>query len=421
MKGVQSSVFHTLLPTEVITKIFEYLSPREILIASLACKLFHEIASDNLLWKNLCLRENILWDSPSSWKEVFRECRFSKAKKEFMQIVRAKPNLQPIDPKAYDFKLNGKQGIAILESGKRVYQNFSKNSSISDSMGSRVRRTQALFDGHWLVQSSRDDVDECDLETGKVKRNFNLPKSYIQKIVGFQNFFTFDHFSRGLHLWDIRNQGNAPCLTIPLSDCHRRPQIINSEQILVTYDEASKIHVIDLRNISSVQTIAPPDHNARIQKYVKVASFVHERGQLIVSYNSGMLAEYSLSRHEFTSTALKTEWTEAILSVLNCDIYDCDIYDYDIDGKIDFEKLDSALEPADSSYDSLKVCDSIIVGEKHTRYESDWTSSGLNFIHRYSFKVLGSLRFERNSAAWDYQERRFAHKTDRNKLQIWDF
>jgi len=318
-----------------------------------------------------------------------------------MQIVKAKPNLQPIDQNAYDLKLNGKEGIAVLGRGERLYTDFSKMASVKGLIDGQ--RTQALFDGHWLVHSARDFIDECDLETGKVKRNFDFPGSRIFTIVGFQNFFTFDQTDKGVHLWDIRKPGNAPCLNIPLSNFHRRPQIINSAQILVTFDESTKIHVIDLRNSSPVQTIAAPDHGKKFQNFVKVSSFVHEGGNIIVSYSSGMLAEFNLSRYKFTLTGLKAEWAEAVSAIM--------------EGELPSEeKWELASRPANSSYCRLKVCDSIIVGEKHESNQR----KGLNFIHRNSFKILGSLSFD-SAILWDYQERRFVHKTDRNKLQIWDF
>jgi len=111
MEATQTSVFHTQLPTEVSTQIFQYFSPRELSVISLVCKLFNEIASSNLLWKNICLKENrnVAHCSPTSWKESYKKNTFPFVKKAFMQIVKAKPNLQPIDQNAYDLKLNGKK------------------------------------------------------------------------------------------------------------------------------------------------------------------------------------------------------------------------------------------------------------------------------------------------------------------------
>jgi len=146
MGAVQLSESHAL-PDEVWTKIFEYLTPAQILTASIACKFFYAIASDNVLWKKCCASEcrNVLRFSPSSWKGFYREINFASAKKAFKQEMNAKPTPQPIVQDAYNFKLNGKEGVAILtRSGKCLYRNFGKKKTTEDQM-SLNNRTQAIL------------------------------------------------------------------------------------------------------------------------------------------------------------------------------------------------------------------------------------------------------------------------------------
>lgn len=45
------------LPDEVMVSIFSYLSAKETARASIVCKIWHRIAADPFLWKNLCLRD----------------------------------------------------------------------------------------------------------------------------------------------------------------------------------------------------------------------------------------------------------------------------------------------------------------------------------------------------------------------------
>jgi len=452
--GIQSSVFHTRLPAEVTTYIFAYFSLEELLTASLACKLFLEIASDNALWKNLCFRanRNVVCFSPRSWKEFYRKTSFPAVKKAFEQAI-DKPNPQPIaqseskykvvsgvpvldtkfnrvvqgkflipfrgflkgtgdekafeqsrraqvfsqsiDEEAHDYKLNGKEGLAILTSDKKaVYKNFSQKNIIENKI-SLGDATQALFDGHWLISSS-GSIDEHDLETGKKKHTFEIHRR-IKSIAGFQHLFTFtakkisSHEGMKIHVWDVRESGKIPCVEIPVSNFPEKLRILHLEQILETSD-SSKMSIIDIRNSSPVQTIAPPDHSKK-PKNLKISSIANEEDRIIVSYDSGMLAEFNLSRNEFTLIH------DATMSSPEKFMY----------GKV----MPSPIR----SYYRLEACDSIIVGEV---IERD-LSSYVHFIHRYSFKILGKLTFSSLLNPWDYQDKRFVYKSRRNKSIIRNF
>jgi len=126
---------------------------------------------------------------------------------------------------------------------------------------------QAVFDGHWLVQSPAGCIDEYDLEMGKkqtfsVQESGNMPRildflgaksKNIPRIEGFQHLFGLSGFSwdTRICLWDIRESGKEPCVNIPPLNIPKNIRIL--EQILFNHLNSSKMHLTDLRDVSPKQ------------------------------------------------------------------------------------------------------------------------------------------------------------------------
>jgi len=129
--------------------------------------------------------------------------------------------------------------------------------------------------------------------------------------------------------------------------------------------------------------------------WLKVSSLANGGDHIVVGYNSGMLAEFCLSRHTFTfvgGQSLVPGKKKAMSSA-------------------EWQVISKVMQDPMDSYSRLEVCDSIIVKERACNRRG----STIDFIHRYSFETLGSLNFD-SSTPWDYQNKRFVHKNQGKRI-----
>lgn len=194
------------VPREMVRTIFSFLDHRSLVSVNRVCKKFHEIASDDALWKPLCLDYQSEPETyQDSWKSRFK-------------IIK---NWLERDAKIQNFFYTaGQEEIVFINSVPYIFRTYLSGSLYFDNLLNKQEESiefdpflldKPKLTGNFLFfRYLNDEFSVFDFKSRQMQSPFKLhsddPKELAGTFYGFSDYEVVTHIGRKVYkLWDFHN------------------------------------------------------------------------------------------------------------------------------------------------------------------------------------------------------------------------